>query len=69
MTKRHRKESLISQLNELATIRSGLIISDLSNGDNLNGDNCGDSDDRLSQNGEKATSQHASDVFEILCIR
>ena len=28
------------------------------NGDNLNGDKCGHSGVRLSQNGEKATSQH-----------
>ena len=28
------------------------------NGNNLNGDNCGQNNDRLSQNGEKATSQN-----------
>ena len=35
-----------------------LVASDIPNSDNLKGDNCGYSGDRLSQNGEKATSQN-----------
>ena len=41
-----------------AVTASRLVASDTPNSDKLNGDNCGHSGDKLSQNGEKATSQN-----------
>ena len=41
-----------------AATASRLVASDTPNSDNLNGDNCGHSGDRLNQNGEKATSKN-----------
>ena len=39
---------------------SPLVASDTPNRDNLNGDNCSQRSNRLSQNGEKATSQNGT---------
>ena len=41
-----------------AVTASWLVASDAPNSDNLNGDNCGHSGDRLGQNGKKATRQN-----------
>ena len=43
-----------------AVTASRLVASNTSNSVKLNGDNCGHSGDRLSQNGERATSQNGN---------